>query len=373
MKGVQTNKSNLTQSAQNTTICFFNSSKDWGGGEKWHFEMASYLQSQGYKVIVCCYPGSVLHEKAVKSSVTVRNYKISNSSFLNPFLIKKLKSFFVKEGISHLIINLPSDLKAAGMAAHKASVPRIIYRRGSAKPIKNSMFNRYLFKNIIHLIITNSEETKKTILQNNKDIFPKHKIKVIYNGIQVKDYDSSIKIMNPNNIVIGTAGRLSKEKGHSRILDVALLLKKRGLPFTLKIAGTGPEEKNLKEKTKNLELKKYIHFVGFIDPFKSFLKDIDIFVLPSYYEGFGYVLIEAMAAEKPVLSFDIGAAQEIIAHEKNGYIISNDDLESMAKKIETLAHKPELHKQFGSKGRQIVQEKFSSEKMHELFILTTGL
>lgn len=363
----------MTQSAQNTTICFFNSSKDWGGGEKWHFEMASFLHCQGYKVIVCCYPESVLHEKAVKASLPVQNYKISNSSFLNPFLRKKLKRFFVKENISYLIVNLPSDLKVAGIAAHKVSVPRIIYRRGSAKPIKNSIFNRYIFKNIIHLVIANSKETQKTILQYNKDLFPKDKIKVIYNGIKVSDYDSSIKEMDPNNIVIGTAGRLSKEKGHSRLLDVAYILKKQDLPFTLKIAGAGPEEEVLKEKTKKLKLENYIDFVGFVDPFISFLKDIDIFVLPSYYEGFGYVLIEAMAAEKPVLSFDIGTAGEIIAHKKNGYIISEDDLETMANKIETLALDPGLHKQFGSKGRQIVQEKFSSEKMYDNFLKTIRL
>ena len=74
-----------------------------------------------------------------------------------------------------------------GQAAKLARIPRIVYRRGSAKPIKNSILNRFLFKDIITHLLANSDKTKQTILAKNKDFSPEQSIKVVYNGI------------NPNN------------------------------------------------------------------------------------------------------------------------------------------------------------------------------
>jgi len=360
----------IQSSASPKVICFFNTNKEWGGGEKWHFDMAFTLYQKGYKTIICAYPDSILFKRAKEASLPVYCFKVSNLSFLHPLSKYKIKRFLIKKQISHIVLNLPSDLKTAGIAAHRAGVKNIIYRRGSAKPIKNSFLNRYLFKHIINLVITNSKKTKNTVLHNNKDLFPEEKIKVIYNGIKADNYKDSIKPINSNKIVIGTAGRLSKEKGHSRFLDVCLSLKKRNLPVKVKIAGAGPEEKALKEKTKRLNLENYVDFVGFIEPFRNFLKEVDIFVLPSFYEGFGYVLIEAMAAKKPVVSFDIGAAKEIICHGENGYLIPDGDLELMANKLEDLTINPELPEKLGNFGRKTVQEKFSDEKMYNDFIKT---
>jgi len=357
-------------SAGNKTICFFNSNIHWGGGEKWHFDMARYLVQKGFSVIICAAPDSALFEKAKSSGIPVYGFYINNLSFLNPFLHFRIRKFFQKQKVTHLVINLPSDLKAAGIAAHKTGVQQIIYRRGSAKPIKNSFLNRYLFKNIIHHVIANSQETKKTILHNNGNLFPKEKITVIYNGIDVSEYNLPEEAKSRGNIIIGTAGRLSKEKGHKRLLDIASLLKKRNLPFTLKIAGIGPEEHALKQKVHQLALEDHVRLEGFINPFADFLKQIDVFVLPSYYEGFGYVLVEAMAAQKPVLSFDIGASKEIICEGKNGYIIADNNNEKMAEKLITLAKDPELRKQLGRQGKQIVHDKFSFETMYDRFIQT---
>ncbi len=358
----------MKASKENTTFCFFNTSKDWGGGEKWHFEMARHLHQEGFRVMLCPYPGSELYKKALAHSLPVHPFKINNLSFLKPLLIRQLKNFLVKKNITHIILNLPSDLKTAGRAAKKASVRKIIYRRGSAKPIKNSLSNRHLFKKTVDLIIANSEKTKNTILQNNPGLFPNEKIKVLYNGIDTEAYEKSIKKRNQGVFVIGTAGRLSKEKGHLRLIEVAKLLKERGLNFTLRIAGKGPEEGKLRDQVINEGLKDCVRFAGFVEPFTLFLKGIDVFVLPSYYEGFGYVLIEAMAAEKPVLSFDIGATDEIISNEENGYIIPDNNIEMMAEKLINLADNPNLQNAFGEKGKQIVRERFSFKKMTERFL-----
>ena len=94
-----------------------------------------------------------------------------------------------KENIGTIIINLSSDLKVAGIAAKLAGVRNIIYRRGSAIAIRDTWLNRFLYREVVTEIIANSEETARTILQNNQKLVPEEKIKVIYNGIDLEVYD----------------------------------------------------------------------------------------------------------------------------------------------------------------------------------------
>ena len=123
-------------------ICFFNSVKPWGGGEKWHFEMAKRLHEKGFPVMI--YTNRISELKSRADSAEIPNYsqRINNLSFLNPFIIIKLAIHLRKLNIQTIILNSPADLKAAGPAARLAGVPLIIYRRGSEIPIKNSMLNR---------------------------------------------------------------------------------------------------------------------------------------------------------------------------------------------------------------------------------------
>ncbi len=89
--------------------------------------------------------------------------------------------------------NLSGDMKIASIAGKMAGVPKIIYRRGSAIPIRNSPINRYLFRRVITKIMANSKETKRTILANNQSLVPDDKIRVIYNGVYLPRYHQDIE------------------------------------------------------------------------------------------------------------------------------------------------------------------------------------
>ena len=134
---------------EENNICFFNSCKAWGGGEKWHYDIAVRLLNKNHNIILVTNNNSELYYKAVNSNIPTISIKISNFSFLNPFKILKISRLFKNHLINTVILNLPSDLKAAGVAAKLAGVNNIIYRRGSAIPIKNTFLNRFIFKNIV--------------------------------------------------------------------------------------------------------------------------------------------------------------------------------------------------------------------------------
>jgi glycosyltransferase involved in cell wall biosynthesis len=81
--------------------------------------------------------------------------------------------------------------------------------------------------------------------------------------------------------------------------------------------------------------------------------------LTSLWEGFGYVLVEAMIKSKPVLAFDISSNPEIITADKTGYLIKYPDLELFTQRTELLIHNEALRMQLGNKGRESVIKRFN--------------
>lgn len=353
-------------------ICFFNSTNAWGGGEKWHFDMALQLHNQSYNICFAANKNSELSKRLETTTIPFTTFTIGNLSFLNIFKLFALKKYFKKERITAVVMNLPSDIKAAGIAAKWAGVDRIIYRRGSAVPIKNSFLNRYLFGHILTDVIANSEATKNTILENNKRLFPIEKIRVIYNGLDFSKPDDNHRhtfyTSAPGEIVLGNVGRMVFQKGHEYLLDVAARLKSEGINFKMLLAGSGPLEADVRTKAQNMGLDDCIIFLGFVEDVASFMYSIDIFLLSSRWEGFGFVLAEAMTASKPIVAFDISSNPELVKHGVNGFLAAPFDTIEFTNYLITLIKNKKIRDDFGRKGFEIVHEKFAFERVVKEFI-----
>ena len=96
------------------------------------------------------------------------------------------------------------------------------------------------------------------------------------------------------------------------LIPVALELKKRGVPFQFLIGGKGSQETILKSLIDENDLTNVFHFLGFLDNPKDLLMSSDVFLLPSLWEGFGYVIVEASLCELPVIAFDVSSNGEVI-------------------------------------------------------------
>jgi glycosyltransferase involved in cell wall biosynthesis len=350
----------------NTRICFFNSVISWGGGERWHFDVSSELDRKNYDIVLISHPHSELAKKAKKANLNFLPIRVTNLSFLNPYKILKVYYLLKREKVGAIIINLSSDLKIAGIAAKMAGVRNIIYRRGSAIPIRNTILNRFLYRKVVTRIIANSIETSRTILMNNPILIPRNKIQIIYNGLNLNEYDSMpfelLYQKKDNEIIIGNAGRLSEEKGQNFLIDLAYNLKQKGYKFKILIAGKGKLRSRLQKYARSMGVEDHIIFLGFIDNIKSFNMSIDIFALTSLYEGFGYVLVEAMAARKPVIAFDINSSTEIVKNGETGYIVERANIQELLEKTESLINNPQKAKELGEKGRKRVEERFTFTK-----------
>jgi len=364
---------------QKKIVCFFNTQRSWGGGEKWHLDVASFLLEQRTKALFISSRNSPLSQRLRALGISGYNAGIGNLSFLNPVKVARIMWIFRKEKVGVLVTNLSGDMKVASLAARLAGVPRIIYRRGSAIPIRNSPINRYFFRRVLTKIMANSLETKRTILANNRALVPESKIKVIYNGVYLPNYHEHIEplyVPEKGEIVLGSAGRLSEEKGHKHLLEMMQYLHDNGIRFKLLLAGEGRMLQTLQKKARELGVAHRVEFLGFVEDMPAFFRSLDIFLLSSHYEGFGYVITEAMASRKPVVAFDIKSSAEIIVDGETGFITEPNDSRDMAEKILELVADADLRKKMGANGRKRVEELFSFEKnrreIRELLIQSNG-
>lgn len=352
------------------TICFFNSIKTWGGGEKWHFEMASFISSQAYNVLFYTNEKSVLNNKIENKNIEKFFTKVGNFSYINLFKVNKVAKIFKENNVDVVIINSSQDMKFAGLAAKKAGVKNIVYRRGSAIPIKNSFINRWFFSNIITNILANSNSTKQTINAINKNIFPESKITVIPNGINTAKFleeKNKFKTKQNKVLTLGNLGRLVKQKNQVFLLDVAKELKKQKIDFKLVIGGEGKLMDFLLKKRTEYNLEKEVDFVGFVDKPVEFMSKIDVFLLSSLWEGFGYVIAEAMLCEKPVIAFNVSSNPELVSENENGFLTEVNDVELFVDKIKLLNNNSELILNLGENGKNKIVSEFDAAISREKF------
>jgi glycosyltransferase involved in cell wall biosynthesis len=342
------------------SICFFNTIQEWGGGEKWHFEMASFLLSKNYDVHFITSKKGDLAKKLENTGIKTFFVDVKNFSFLNTNKVNSVANYLKENKLEIVIVNSSQDMKFGGLAAKKAKIKHIIYRRGSAIPIKNSLTNRYFFSNVITNVIANSLETKKTINTKGK-LFNEDKIFVLRNGIDTKSYIDSANLnqnkKSNNKIVLGNIGRLVKQKNQLFLLEVAKKLKEKEINFELKIGGEGKLRNLLESKITAYQLENQVFLEGFIDSPAFFLNDIDVFLLSSLWEGFGYVLAEAMLLKKPVIAFNNSSNPELITNNKNGFLTKKNNVSDFTEKIIDLINDPDKRNKMGEFGyNKIINE-----------------
>jgi glycosyltransferase involved in cell wall biosynthesis len=361
-------------------VCYFNSHIFWGGGEKLHLEYAIEFKKKGYQVSLVAGKKSVLAQKGVTENLPVHSLSVGNLSFLNPFKLIQLYHYYKKAQIDTVVFSSSQDLKLGGLAAKLAGVNNIVYLRGLAVEVKGSFMNRFIYSSILTHIIANSEETKRTVLKNLSTSIPAEKVKVIYHGIEVQEairntHKLEQVIQNGKGIILGNAGRLTRQKGQHHLIELAAILKRKGLSFTLFIAGTGELREELETLIEKNQLQNEVVLLGFVKDMEAFMNALDVFVLSSVWEGFGYVLVEAMIKSKPVVAFNITSNPEIVKDKETGFLAPYPDMEAFAKYTSQLIQDESLRQNMGNAGRERVIKEFEIENRiteMEQYLLATS-
>lgn len=173
------------------------------------------------------------------------------------------------------------------------------------------------------------------------------KAHLIYNSVPSPDYklmeeaaEAAGSSKNERYFNIVTIGRMTSQKGHEFLL-AAIPQIVRELPharFTW--IGDGPLRAELEEKVVRLGVDRYITFTGLRHDVPAMLQEMDLFVLPSVYEGLPTVVLESMASAVPVIGTDIPGTREIIRDGENGWLVPPGDPQRLAAAIIRAAHSP---------------------------------
>ncbi len=146
------------------------------------------------------------------------------------------------------------------------------------------------------------------------------------------------QLQEPGRSLIGVAARLSHEKGVDILIEALGALRRNGLDATLAIAGDGPEQESLRRQAQRLGLEPHVRFLGRISDVAALYRVIDVLAIPSRdgAEGLPNVLLEAMAANLPVVAAGVAAIPEVLDDPRAGRVVRPGDVASLAAALETL-------------------------------------
>ncbi len=218
------------------------------------------------------------------------------------------------------------------------------------------LMERYSGRKADKIIVVSNENRNDVIAQYG---VPRDKIATIPNGVDVTRFSSS----NCKSKTLIFVGRLHERKGIDKLLESFSKVIKEEKNAFLNIVGSGEDEIRLKDMAKKLGLrKKNLEFHGFVteEELTKIYEGSSIFVLPSYYEGFGIVLIEAMSAGLPLVSVRTGGATEVIEEGKNGYLVDHDNMHEALLK---LLGDEKLRVRMGRASRKMVEKEYAWDKI----------
>jgi glycosyltransferase involved in cell wall biosynthesis len=172
------------------------------------------------------------------------------------------------------------------------------------------------------------------------------------------------------HVVIGAASRLSPEKGLDDLIDAFAIVHKRfGETVSLRIAGEGPERPKLEAQIARLGLGEFVQLAGWLehDKLPAFLQDLDVFVLPSTWEGFGVSAVEASAMQLPVVGTDVHGIPDAVRDGATGLLVPPSDPPALAAALTRLIEDPALRTRLGASGRDYVAKQYDwQENAHQM-------
>jgi len=352
-----------------------------GGMEQHVLDLVKGMVSEGNEVFVWCASGPMVEVyKNAGAEVTIQPINLD----IDPFYISRLYKFLTKNKIdvlhAHELKAVSSSLLAGALA--KTSV-RISHTHTPISEWKISYLKKrmnIMFDNLLVNLFATREialtESRRSVKESEgiKD----SKLVVIPNGLNLAEFSLSpeqkqkfkSEIMQRYNIsdgtyVFGNISRISKEKGHKALVvayaDVCKSLENQNIPNNtfLFIGGGGPLEDELKSKVKELNIEDRVLITERFaeEDLQKFYATFDSFVFPSMAEGFGIVLIEAMAFSLPILCSDLEVLQEVGGSTVRYF--ETGSKEDLVAKMMDLYKRQDQYYGFGNKARRRVEEIYS--------------
>lgn len=215
------------------------------------------------------------------------------------------------------------------------------------------------------LVAVGMEQERKirSVLKLKQD-----KIRTILNGVEdvplLGDAEWATRLRKDGRVVIGSISTLIEQKGITYLLDTAAELRKRGQNPLFVVVGEGMLRPQLEEKCRELGLTDSVIFAGWIPQAAArMLPLFDVFFQSSLWEAMSMVVLEAMAAAKPVVVTDVGDNRHVVEHGKNGFVVPSREVDKMADALQDLIGSVERRRKCGQSARARFVERYTAPQM----------
>lgn len=352
------------------------------GAEKYLLNLLPGLHTEGVECdLICVSPEkhkhkfinfcNELNKKGVKTNLITGNkfrflsiaryinryLKNNNITYLHTHLFKSdLLAVMVKKIFNKkvFLISTKHGYQEKYLSNYPVNKKKIIYNA-------YYLISKYLARNIDeHVTISQAMSD----LYFNLKIIPR-RIKYIYHGIDVAvpvstNDSKEFCIARPQLIIVG---RVEEIKGHKYLFDAMPAIINKFPAIKLLIIGNGTQKEFLLSKSATLGIENNISFLGFRENPYPYIAHSDIIVLPSLFEPFGLVYIEAFALKIPVIAFDVPASNEIIADNETGLLVPLADSKILAEKIIHLLQNPQERNRIAKNGYAKYKDYYNTNRM----------
>jgi glycosyltransferase involved in cell wall biosynthesis len=332
-----------------TKILYVITKSNWGGAQRYVFDLATNLDTQKFDVVVALGGNGQLVTELTKKSVRtiiLGNLQRDISLTKEIRAIRELWQVIASEKPDVLHINSSKAGLLGALIGRVLRAPRIIFTaHGWAFNEDRAWWQKFAIKMMHGLTVFFSHQTivvsNATKLQLNLP-FVQNKMVVIYNGytnthLFSRTYARDFFIHYIPHLAkyaedfwSVTIAELHPIKQHEVTIHALAQLVKAGIPVRHILIGDGEAQQSLKTLVSRLNLEDHVFFAGHIPDAARYLKAFDVFVLSSRSEALAYVIIEACAAGLPIIASNVGGIPEIIHHEREGHLFPQGNYELLA-------------------------------------------
>ncbi len=299
------------------TLLYVITSTGTGGAEKALCELVRRIDRNRYRVVICSLkqPGAYSARLAA-SADEFCHLGLSEAAGLRavvnfiPALLRLAAVMRrVRPDIVHCFLFRASMLGRLAACLCPGSVIIAAVRVNEQSWMKYTL--ERLTRSLVSCYTAVSEEVRRNMIARAH--VPPDTIITIYNGIEC----AALNVSSPcssvrNETRLALIGRLHRQKGHSVLLKALAIIINSGRRAHLYLAGDGPDEDLLRQQASTLGIAGSVTFSGVVDDVVAFMADIDIVVLPSLWEGMPNVLLEAMAAGRPIVATNLPGIEEMV-------------------------------------------------------------
>lgn len=341
----------------------FDTGRSWRGGQNQVYSLISGLRSFGIKQLLITPEGSPL-EKHVKDL----NIDIENIDPVNDLDIAggiRFRKIIKRENPGIVHFHTSKSLGVGCWALRGLNIKTVFTRRVDFPVSKNPLnLLKYRYPDSIVAI---SDFIKHQLMNLGFE-----NITRIYSAVDLNRFRFKENMKENNRINVGMIGAFDlKHKDFiTFVRSASLVIQKKNRQKEIKFltAGTGRDEAKIRKTIKSLKVEDDVKIKGFVPDIEEFISSLDILVHTVNFEGLGTSILQAMAAGIPVIATDVGGIPELIEDGENGYLVEKNNPADVSEKILRLVEDVELRKRFRIKGREIVKDKFSKERMVKDYI-----